>query len=74
MQILKMRADDLPVLAEYLSRDGRKWLSPEIQNEMLKLISNAVLKDILQKIRGCEYFGIMLDETRDAGRLERNLR
>lgn len=69
-QVLKLRAEDVPELAEYLSRDGRKWLSPDIQNEMLGLISTTVLKGILEEIRSCEYFSIMLDETPDAGRLE----
>lgn len=71
MQNLYLRCHDSPELAEYLSGNGRKWLSHDVQNEILRLISRKILS-ILEEIRSCEYFSILLDETPDAAQLEQN--
>lgn len=44
-----MRSEDIPELADYLSANGGKWLSREIQNEILALISRNILKSILEE-------------------------
>jgi uncharacterized protein (UPF0305 family) len=40
-----------------------QYLSPQIQNEMLDLISTSVLDTIISRIKKAEFFTIMADET-----------
>lgn len=70
MQLLQIRSNDVPELKEYLAMNGRKWLSGEIQNEILALFSRSILEPILDEIRSSDFFSILLDETPDSGKLE----
>ena len=45
-------------------------MSPEIQNEMIGIISNQVLSAIISKIKENEFFSLMVDETTDINRCE----
>ena len=65
MQLLNLRSKDHIVLQNWLGRTNFKWLSPEIQNEILELMSRTVLKKLLMKVKTTHYFGIMVDESRD---------
>ena len=40
--------------------------SGEIQNEMLQLIAHAILRKILDEVKECKEFAIIIDETSDA--------
>ena len=42
----------------------RKYQSPEIVNEQIKLMYKNVLRSILTNIREC-FYGLIADETRD---------
>ena len=43
MQLFKLRELDNPVLSAWLKRSSDKYLSPEIQNEMLEVMSLSIL-------------------------------
>lgn len=70
-QLLILRARDSPLLHSWLSREkSYKWISHDIQNEILKLISDKVLRSVLDQIRSCVYYSLILDETTDCSRHE----
>ena len=42
-----------------------KYTSPDIQNEVLKVMALNVLRDIIYQIKKAPFFSIMVDETTD---------
>lgn len=53
-QFLKLRSDDVPKLEWWLQQG--KYLSQEIQNELIQLFGNSVLRLILVDIQQAEFF------------------
>ena len=50
-------------ISEWLQRKGGdKYVSPEIQNEILGLMSHAILREIMVELQKTDYFTIMVDE------------
>lgn len=43
--------------------ENAKYLSPDIQNEILDVMASLVLKDVVAEINGSDCFSIMADET-----------
>lgn len=70
MQLLKMRATDVPELKAWLQRTQYKWLHHSNIEEILKLLAESVLNTILVEIRESKYFSVMMDETADISRME----
>lgn len=62
-QLLKCRAEDVPILKEWLSHSSYK--SHDIANEIIQLMAHQVLKNLLQDIHEAEWFALIADETRD---------
>ena len=60
MQLLRLRAQDQPQLLTWLEKKKDKYVSPQIQNEILGVISTTVLKEIASAIRHAHYFTIMV--------------
>lgn len=59
------------VLEEYWQKSGKvHYLSPQTQNELIKIIGSKVRKQILEWVRKSKYFSIILDTTPDVSRLE----
>ena len=52
-----------------MDRCQDKITSPDIQNEILKLMSLRILRDIVQQISG-KFYTIMVDETTDLSNTE----
>ena len=69
LQLLKMRADDIPGLCDWLKRPQAKFTSPDIQNEMLSIMALMILRQIAGEISG-KWFTIMVDETTDLSNTE----
>ncbi|MGL5901592.1 MAG: hypothetical protein ACRCZO_02815, partial [Cetobacterium sp.] len=65
IQLLKLRAQDVPVLKSWLARKESKWLSHDILNEMLEIMAHNVLRVIIKEIQSAEFFSVILDETAD---------
>jgi len=70
MQILKMRAEDVPELKTWLNRTGYTWTHHDIINEIIELFANEILRQNLVEIKSAGLFAISLDETSDVSRLE----
>ena len=48
-----------------MGRSGYKWLSHDIQNEIIDILGRSVLRSVVADIKSREYFDIMVDETCD---------
>ena len=69
-QILSLRATDNSDLHSWLARSQYKWISHDIQNELLQQLSETVLRNITESIKSAPYYSIMIDETTDCSRHE----
>ena len=69
IQLLRIRAEDNPNLQKWMDKCQDKFTSPDIQNEILKLMSLRILRDIVQQISG-KFYTIMVDETTDLSNTE----
>ncbi|CAH3139876.1 unnamed protein product [Porites lobata] len=52
IQLLKLRGKDEPVLLKWLERKDDKYTSHEIQNEIISIMANNVIRDLVADIRG----------------------
>ncbi len=57
-------------LHSWLQRKTNKYTSHDIQNEILKVMSLHILRDVVLLIRSAPFFSIMVDETRDVSNKE----
>ena len=69
-QLLKLRCEDDPKLAEWMDKKSNKFLSPKIQNEMLQIMALQILRDIAKNIQSAEIYSILVDETADTSNKE----
>ena len=71
MQVLQLRAEDNPLIHEWLKRKNETYTTKDnIQNEILKLMAYACLREIATELRSAEYYNIMADETTYASNKE----
>ena len=62
LQILKTRAEDVPVLKDWLeNKKVLKWLHHDIVNEILQTISYEVLQKILTKVKRAKFYAVIAD-------------
>lgn len=66
-QLLKLRSEDDPGLAKWLSTRKHDFTSPKIQNEILHLLANSIIRDIIGTIHKLPLlqYSIMIDGTQD---------
>ena len=64
-QLLKLQAGDHQELAEWLQRKVSRYTSPEIQNDLIKVMATHVLRKISEKLHKSPFITIMVDETTD---------
>ena len=65
MQLLHLRSQDIPELKNWLTR-GTKYTAPESQNEMLLMLSNDVLRRVINNIKQeSSQFAVIVDGTQD---------
>ena len=69
-QLLRMKAEDDPNLAEWLRRRENVYTSPEIQNEIIKVMGLQVLRDVSADLQGSLFLTLMADETTDSSNRE----
>ena len=70
IQLLRLRGNDKPCVSEWLNKKADKYTSPEIQNEILALMSHMILRKIAEQIHKAEYFTLMADECVDIANQE----
>jgi hypothetical protein len=46
------------------------YTSPDVQNELLSLMSDSIVSELASDISSHKYYSIMVDETTDAGNIE----
>ena len=63
-QLLKLRGKDQPVLLKWLERKEDKYTSHEIQNEIISIVANNVIRNLVADIRG-GFFALIADEYTD---------
>lgn len=64
MEWLNLRAQEIPELASFLQRTVA-FISGDIQNELLSLMHNDVLRQIISAVNQSPYFAVIMDETTD---------
>lgn len=66
-QLLELRKHDIPELNDWMGRTGYtyKFFSHDILNEIIDVLSESVMQVVLQQIKNCDYYSIMVDETCD---------
>ena len=65
-QLLRMKAEDDPNLKNWLKRKENVYTSPDIQNEIVKVLALQVLREITVDLQTSPFLTIMADETTDA--------
>ena len=68
-QLIKLRANDCNDLKLWMERK-RAYLSHEIQDEILKIMSHQILRLILKDVSSSLWYSIMADEAIDASLIE----
>ena len=68
-----MQAENDLVFTDWLKRKNNKYISPEIQNEILKELALTILRDVVESIKAADFFSIMLDESGDVSNKEQTV-
>lgn len=67
IQILNLLRKDNQILDKWLNREGKqKWLSHDIQNEILQLMAHTVLRKIVANALQSKFIGLIADEATDS--------
>ena len=69
IQLLKVRAEDNPSILKWMEKSQDKFTSAEIQNEILSIMAQSILREISSEVSG-KWFTIMVDETTDLNNVE----
>ena len=70
-KLLIMRSNDVPELRSWLNRSSTyKWLHHNTTEEIMKMMSDSILKMLISEVKNSKYYSIMIDETSDVARLE----
>ena len=69
-QLLRMKAMDNPNLAEWLRQKENVYTSPEIQNDIIKVMGLHVLRDVSADLQASPFLTVMADEKTDSSNRE----
>ena len=69
-QLLRMKAEEDPNLAEWMKRKENVYTSPDIQNEIIKTMGLQILREIATELQNSPFLTVMADETTDASNRE----
>lgn len=68
-QLLVLRGEDISCIKPMLEKSQLKYTSPEIQNEILTIMANQILRKIAAQLQ-LSFFTVMIDETTDIANTE----
>ena len=68
-QLLKLRGKDQPVFSKRLERKEDKYISHQIQNEIISIIANNVIPNLVADIHG-GFFALIADKYTDTSNKE----
>jgi len=60
IQLLKLRGKEQPLLLKWLERKEDRYTSHDIQNEIIAIMANHVIRDLASEIRG-GFFSIICE-------------
>ncbi|KAH9361711.1 hypothetical protein HPB48_005136 [Haemaphysalis longicornis] len=60
LDLLDERSQDVPALRKWLEQRD-KWLSSDIQNELIEIMAHTVQRDIIKDIKCSPFYGIIAD-------------
>ncbi len=69
-QLLLLRAIDDPSMLDWLQKKRNKYTSPEIQNELMMVMSHEILRMLANDIQQSLFYTIMVDEATDKSNKE----
>ncbi len=69
-QLLRMKAEEDTNLKDWLRRKENVYTSPDIQNEIIKLMGLQILRNITSELQCSPFLAIMADETTDSSNTE----
>ena len=69
IQLLKLRGKDQPLLLKWLERKEDRYTSHDIQNEIIAIMANHVIRDLVSEIKG-GFFSIICDDYTDISNKE----
>lgn len=69
IQLLKVRAEDNPDLLKWMLKSRDKFMSPDVQNEILCMMALFIQREIANSVSG-QWYTIMVDETTDVSNTE----
>ena len=69
-QLLCLKARDDSNLADWLKRKENVYTSPDIQNEIIKILGKHVLQGITKELQSSPFLTVMADETTDCSNKE----
>lgn len=64
-QLLELRKDDVPELQDWMVRTGYTFFSHDILNEIIETLGDAVLREVIAKIKRSDFYALVVDETSD---------
>jgi len=64
-QLVRMQASENPQFADWLKRKKDVYTSPEIQNEIIRIMAQKVLREIISDVQQSPFICVMVDETTD---------
>ena len=68
-QLLKLRANDVPLLTDCLQRKNDKYTSHDIQNELVSIMADIVSRQVVTSLDN-SFFSILCDEYTDVSNKE----
>ena len=69
IQLLKLRGKNQPLLLKWLERKEDRYTSHDIQNAIIAIMANYVIRDLVSEIRG-GFFSVICDEYTDISNKE----
>lgn len=70
LELLELIAEDNDIVRKRLEIGNAKYTSPQIQNEILNIMSVMICNKIKEELEQCDYFALIVDETKDIGKTE----
>lgn len=69
-QLLVLQGEDNPFIHQFLRRQQLKYTSNEVQNELLSIMAQQILRCIAENIQSAVFFTVMADEMTDCSNKE----
>jgi len=65
LQLMRLHGEEDTEVLEWLQRKSSKYLSPDMQNDLIKTMATHVLRHLSHKLQESPFISIMIDETTD---------